>query len=274
MPIMLLMGSYNTRKRGKILSNSNELDPFVMISIPKSGTHLLKQILLGIPGMQHHPDKGIMGHFNNQPKLHLSRVETLQKNEFVNGHLFCTDDWEAFFAKLNMKKIFVMRDPRDVVVSYAYFIPTLPIHPLYETFHQDGFTHKDRIKFLIEGGQPITPNNPYQPNVTEWYKSFSEWKYRPNVFTIRFEDLTSSEGSRNLVLHHLVKFLWQDSVPNSRSWMVGNMINNIDPKTSPTFRKGNIGGWQDEFDLELKELFKKEGGELLTSLNYEKDMEW
>ncbi|WP_377889533.1 sulfotransferase domain-containing protein [Alkalihalobacillus sp. R86527] len=257
------------------MSKSIELDPFVMISIPKSGTHLLKQILLGIPGMKHYPDKGMFGHFNNQPKLQLSRTESLEKNEFVNGHVFCSDDWDAFFTKLNMKKIFVMRDPRDVVVSYAYFIPTLPIHPLYETFTQKGFTHRDRIKFLIEGGQPITPKKPYQPNVEEWYKSFSEWKNRPDVFTIRFEDLISSEKSRNLVLHHLVKFLWgENGVPKSRAWMVGNMINNIDPATSPTFRKGTIGGWQEEFDHELKKLFKKESGNLLASLGYEINSNW
>ncbi|MCA0987856.1 sulfotransferase domain-containing protein [Guptibacillus algicola] len=257
------------------MSKSNELHPFIMISIPKSGTHLLKQILLGIPGMKHHPDKGMFGPFSNQPKLQLSRTENLEKNEFVNGHLFCSDEWDAFFSKLNMKKIFVMRDPRDVVVSYAYFIPTLPIHPLYETFTQEGFTHRDRIKFLIKGGEPITPNKPYQPNVEDWYTSFSEWKNRPNVFTIRFEDLISSERSRIIVLHQLVKFLWgENPVPTSRSWMVGNMIKNIDPDTSPTFRKGAIGGWQEEFDLELKELFKKESGNLLQSLGYEKNSKW
>ncbi|MDP4550832.1 sulfotransferase domain-containing protein [Alkalihalobacillus macyae] len=256
-------------------SGLRSLPPFVLNSIPKSGTHLVKQILQGIPGMQHHPDKGMFGHFDNQGKLQLDRVEALSDNEFVNGHLFYSQTWDAFFKKLNMKQVFVMRDPRDVIVSYAYFIPTLKIHPLYETFQQEGFTHQDRMKFLIEGGQPITPKKPYQPNVDDWYTSFSRWTEQADVFSMRFEELVSSEKERLQLLHRLVKFLWgEEEVPFTRPVMVRKMIENINPETSPTYRKGKVGGWNQEFNEELKQLFKKHGGELLVSLQYEKNLDW
>ncbi len=244
-------------------------------SIPKSGTHLLKQILLGIPGMQHHPDKGMFGHYQYQTAKHLENIRNLSHNEFANGHLFYTSEWESFFNELKLKQIFVLRDPRDIVVSYAYFIPTLPIHPLYSTFQQEGFTHKDRIKFLIEGGQPITKTKYVQPDVSEWFTSFSKWSERENVFTVKFEDLTSSHLKRIQTVHRIVKFLWDEQpVPFTRPVMVGKMIQNINPETSPTYRKGKIGGWKEEFDKELITLFKQYAGQLLIDLQYEKNMNW
>jgi hypothetical protein len=250
------------------------LHPFMLNSIPKSGTHLLKQILMGIPGMQHHPDKGMFGYYKYQPQKQLDQIKKLSHNEFVNGHLYYSPEWEAFFKGLNLKQVFVMRDPRDIVVSYAYFIPTLPIHPLYATFTQEGFTHKDRIKFLIEGGEPITETKYVQPDVTEWFTSFSKWSERENVFTVKFEDLTSQMKKLHTV-HRLVKFLWgHQPVPFTRPVMVGKMIQNINPGTSPTFRKGAVGGWRNEFDEELIALFKQSAGPLLIELQYEKDMKW
>ncbi|MCF6136888.1 sulfotransferase domain-containing protein [Pseudalkalibacillus berkeleyi] len=258
------------------MGQSNKgLYPFVLNSIPKSGTHLLKQILMGIPGMQHYPDKGMFGHYHFQTPKHFEWVRTLSENEFVNGHLFYSSEWEDFFKKLNMKQIFVLRDPRDVIVSYAYFIPTLKIHPLYTTFTQDGFTHKDRLKFLIEGGDPISQTKYVQPDVHEWFTSFSKWMDKENVFTVRFEELNGSQILRFQVLHRMVKFLWgEDPVPFTRPIMVGKMIQNINTATSPTFRKGGSGGWKHELDDELKGLFKEKAGQLLISLGYEKDTNW
>ncbi|WP_349410291.1 sulfotransferase domain-containing protein [Pseudalkalibacillus sp. SCS-8] len=256
-------------------SNQNGLPPFFMNSIPKSGTHLLKQILMGIPGMQHHPDKGIFGHFHTQPPKQLNWIRTLDHNEFANGHLYYSPEWEAFFNELNMKQIFIFRDPRDVIVSYAYFIPKLEIHPLYPTFNQPGFTHRDRLKFLIEGGDPITSTKYEQPDVNKWFTSFSDWMDRKNIFTVRFEDLTTSNVKKYQVLHKMVKFLWDDQpVPYTRPVMVGKMALNIKPESSPTFRKGKSGGWREEFDEELKQLFKEKAGQLLIDLGYEKDLDW
>jgi Sulfotransferase domain len=252
-----------------------DLPPFLLNSIPKSGTHLLKQILLGIPRMQHHPDKGLMGHIHYQTDIKLEGVKNLSNNEFINGHMFYSKEWEELLKSLNMKHIFVSRDPRDIIVSYAYFIPTLKIHPLYETFQQEGFTHRDRIKFLIEGGQRTDHKHMHHPNVNDWYNSFISWVERDGVLSLSFEDLISSEKERIKTINKIVDFLWEDKLnPKSKTVMVEKMVQNINPGTSPTFRKGRIGGWKDELDEELKSLFKKFAGELLVKLNYEKDNNW
>lgn len=52
------------------------------------------------------------------------------------------------------------------------------------------------------------------------------------------------------------------------------MKQNINPKTSWTFRKGKIGGWQEEFTEINKRNFKKVAGDFLIDLGYEKSNNW
>jgi Sulfotransferase domain len=251
-----------------------EISPFILNSIPKSGTHLLKQILLGIPGMSHNPDKGMFGHISYQSNNKLNELKKLGKNEFVNGHLFFSNEWSDYFKECNMKQIFVYRDPRDVVVSYAYFIPTLDIHPLYETFIQEGFTHRERMKFLLRGGEPIG-NKPIQPNLYAWYTSFSSWINKENTHSVRFEDFVENEDCKKLAIEGMLNFITQSSIDQiKRKKLVNSMVNNINPLKCPTFRKGKIGSWKNEFDDELTKLFKENAGNLLMDLKYEKSNDW
>lgn len=247
-----------------------EIPRFFLNSIPKSGTHLVKQLLLGIPGLQNDPHHGIYDHYHYQTEEQLASVTALPDHSFVNGHLYYSKDWETFFNGLNMKQIFVLRDPRDVVISYAHFIPKTQIDHLHHTFTQEGFTHRDRIKFLIEGGKLVVTGVADHPDIRQWYKSFSNWKDRPNVYSIRFEDLVSSEQTKRNTVGEMLDFICEGTNPSfNREEMITAMIANINPEASVTFRKGKSGGWRDEMDEELKALFLERAGDLLAELGYE-----
>ena len=43
---------------------------------------------------------------------------------------------------------------------------------------------------------------------------------------------------------------------------------------TPTFRKGQIGGWREAFTEAHKEAFKATAGDLLVQLGYEADLGW
>ncbi|OIJ18549.1 hypothetical protein BKP45_19090 [Anaerobacillus alkalidiazotrophicus] len=60
------------------------------------------------------------------------------------------------------------------------------------------------------------------------------------------------------------------SIPN----MVKEMERSINPGESPTFRKGQLGNWREEFDQEIKQAFKHVAGDILIQLGYEKDDKW
>ncbi|WP_283153374.1 sulfotransferase domain-containing protein [Guptibacillus hwajinpoensis] len=250
---------------------NTKLPRFLLNSIPKSGTHLLKQLLLGVPGMQNDPFIGMYGHFHYQTEEKLATARAFPNHSFLNGHFHYSKEWETFFEDLKLKQIFVLRDPRDVLISYAHFIPKVPAHHLYETFMQEGFTHNDRIQFLIEGGVPITPFVAVQPHFAEWYQSFSEWMGRPNVHSVRFEDLMSSEEKRRKATGEIIDFLWGDIAHSyNREELITKMTANIKPQESVTFRKGKIGSWREELNGELEALFIKQAGQLLDELGYER----
>lgn len=44
------------------------------------------------------------------------------------------DERANLFDKYSLKQIFIISDPRDAVVSMAYFIPNQPVHDLYKLF--------------------------------------------------------------------------------------------------------------------------------------------
>jgi len=43
---------------------------------------------------------------------------------------------------------------------------------------------------------------------------------------------------------------------------------------SPTFRIGQIGGWRNHFDADLREMFKEAAGDVLIKYGYETDNRW
>jgi hypothetical protein len=55
---------------------------------------------------------------------------------------------------------------------------------------------------------------------------------------------------------------------------IGDLTRAMDPKKSPTFRKGKSGDWKQHFSEDNKRLFKVKAGDVLIRLGYEKDNEW
>jgi hypothetical protein len=253
------------------MQNDNKLisPPFFFNSIPKSGTHLVKQLLLGIPDIQNDELKGLYGELSYN-KDAVEWLINLKDNEFLNGHIFYSHEWEELLERCSLKQIFMIRDPRDVVVSMAYFIPKLPEHDLYELFTATGMTHKKRLLMLIRG-----INTHSHPDIGEWFTHFMGWLNHPSVLTLSYEELMLSRASCLSSTKKIARFVTEDQLsPDDLEHLALKMIENLHPQKSPTFRKGKIGGWKDEFTEEMKETFKSAAGDLLISLGYEKDLNW
>ncbi|MEB1806296.1 MAG: sulfotransferase domain-containing protein [Bacillaceae bacterium] len=254
-------------------NTTNQLPSFFMNSVPKSGTHLLKQILLGIPDVTHSPKNVFYEGKLKDNAEHFYKLGQLKDNEFAMGHVYYSDEWNYMLKRLGMKHVFLIRDPRDVVVSFAYFIVNkLPNHPLYEYFTEPDTTQKDRYMALIKGKK--TKMMDYG-NIKVWFGDFIGWLEVEDVYKVTFEELMVSEESRRTAIKKLAKFLWKDlKPPVSMKEMVQQMEANINPSRSMTFRKGEIGSWKGEFDEETIQAFKDVTGDLLIDLGYETDNNW
>lgn len=238
-------------------------------SIPKSGTHLMIQILQGIPNIKMNGEfyEGLPSQLND----HYVRLSRMQLNQFAWGHVYYSPAYAKILNQLEFKQIFLSRDPRDMVVSFVYFIiDKYPQHELYPYFTKQLKTNKQRYLALIEGVDHLK-----YPNIADWIGKFSGWLYVSNRFPVRFEDLIISIESRRQTLTKMVNYIWEGQpLPMSTERLVKLMENNIDPKKSRTFRSGKIGSWRYEFDQEVKAAFKKVFGSKLIQLGYEEDLNW
>lgn len=249
------------------------LPPLLLNSVPKSGTHLMKQILLGIPGVAHHPRNEFYEGLRKDDKENYTRLSLIKPNEFAAGHVYYSPEWAGMLQQLGMKHIFVIRDLRDVVVSYVYFIVyKYPYHPLVDYLRHDLKTPKERYLTLING---IKTDNIQYPSIAEWFDSFIGWVRAPHTLLITYEQLMESPVTRRAALSAILDYWMSDSpLPAVKEEWMRRMEQNINPSQSLTFRSGKIGDWRTEFDEEVKEAFKRVTGNRLIQLGYERDNLW
>jgi hypothetical protein len=249
------------------------IPPFIVSSVPKSGTHLTHQILNGVPSLSHDINNQEIKFFVNNPPTgfyedHIRRLKNLKPNEFGLGHLHFTSRYANLLKELHLKHVFVYRDPRDVLISLTYFIPEKwTLHPLHEPFKN--LTTKQRSLALIKGIKGKFPN------FKEYFGPFYGWLHDKDSLHVSFEDLVGTDDSRQQTLHKIIRYLWNHHpTPLPAHRLVELMESNIEPTQSRTFRKGKIGSWKEEFDEETKNAFKDVAGQLLIETGYEKNHEW
>lgn len=228
---------------------SAELKPVLINSIPKSGTHLLESLLCN-NGPFYRP---MLPTFN--PRLHsvqqlISAIKTLKKNQMVFSHFPYSNELASAIAESGVNFVFVIRDPRDVVVSNAHFIPTLTKHVHYQALHELPF--EQRLDILIKGSDSLKVESVFDKTTP-----FAPWTNELGI-TVRFENL-----SRNAEA---------DTKLQETSRLLQFIGLNTDATTihsegkSTTFRKGLSGDWTNHLTQEQISCF--ESSELLTKLGY------
>ncbi|MDQ8203596.1 sulfotransferase domain-containing protein [Pelagicoccus sp. SDUM812003] len=249
--------------------------PVLANSFPKSGTHLLQQILSVLPGMK---DWG--GFWASQPSFTFReiqpeamsrRIRRVSPGELVCGHLYYSDQAKEALESRHVAHFFIYRDPRDVVVSEAHYLGEMNRwHKLHSRFSKLP-TRAERLLLSIKG---LPKEDIYYPNIVERFSRFTQWIEDPNVCSISYEDLISE--NKYQTIEKIIKFYCSRSgYDYPVEALIQRACEAIQPSKSHTFRRGGSGGWKSEFDGGVKELFKQIGGaELVMKLGYEKSVEW
>ncbi|MQR94499.1 sulfotransferase domain-containing protein [Fictibacillus phosphorivorans] len=247
---------------------SNAIRPFFFNSFPKSGTHLMFQILTGIHSITFDQNLHLYEGVSAQLAEHQRELEKLTENEFLSGHIYYSASWEKLLQDLDLKQVFLYRDLRDVVVSYNYYIEKVdaPLHQYYQKKH---LSKKERMLSIIRG----IPDLGHQ-DIHDWFSEFKGWLTAPNVLSVKFEDLLRSEDSLDQSVQKIVQFITEEELENLDQTIIKRAKENISTQDSATFRKGTIGNWKEEFDEEISDAFKEIAGHLLIELGYEKDLLW
>lgn len=239
-------------------------------SIPKSGTHLMLQLVEGIPGMTI-TDNWI------HPEEELAHIK---EGIFGPAHLPFSPTAEEYIRKNNIKMILVTRDLRDNVVSLVHFILRNQYNHPYTPYIENGVhSHEDRIMTMIKGEKVENPawGGPLIiQNIRGYSYDIMKWLDYEHVCWVKFEDLVRDEKTKQETLLRIADYLWDElQVLNmTKEEIVEKMIRNVNPDKSATFRKGSIGDWRKDFTPENKRVFKEVAGDLLIRLGYEEDYNW
>jgi hypothetical protein len=263
---------------GYVLSDGDykSRPPILANSFPKSGTHLLIQILQAIPGLR---DWGLF--LASTPSFSFReitddkmarKIAGTVPSELVSGHLFYSDIVAQALDDKNTVHYFIYRDPRDIVVSEAHYLTYMNTwHKLHKYFKALP-NMESRIMFSIIGS-----NNPdffYDyPNIAKRFGRYKHWINNSNVFALKFENLVKDDN-KEIIANILQFYTKKFSHDVNLEQLYQTAKANINPHKSHTFRSGKSGGWKDVFTDEHKQVFKKYAGQLLVSLGYEEDDNW
>jgi hypothetical protein len=248
-------------------------------SFPKSGTHLLTQVLQGFPALGPAVDSGLPAIVSFQgdtgrarlPEEILHDLQQLKPGDIGYGHLHAFPAVVEFLAQPGYAAYFILRDPRDVVVSHVYYVtemePKHAHHRYYTEVLQD-FDQRLRASIL---GIP-DPDVPF-PDIRGRFEPYLGWLKNEAVLTLRFEDFIAD---RTQAVGQVWEHARRRGFPStaSRTEALARLSASIDPRQSPTFRSGKVGGWKAQFKPEHKALFKEVAGDLLIQLGYERTRDW
>jgi hypothetical protein len=255
----------------------DEAPPVFGNSKPKSGSHLLLQILNGFTQImpykyvQADPVRTIEKEGRRKRKEEvLADLLRLPTGVIGWGYIEASSENVAFLCKSERVNYFIYRDPRDMLVSQVFFATDMHeehgMHAYYQSLPDFG----ERLKVAIAG---IDREGLHMVSVKQRYEGVFQWREQKNVLCLRFEDLINNRDTTlTAMLAEVEKTGYQ--IPTPREKALAILVQAIQPKKSHTFRSGKTGGWKDHFTEEHRKLFKEVAGDLLIKLEYEKNNDW
>ena len=271
---------YQTEKliqRLRFISQPAELPILLGISFPKSGTHLLDQILLGFSNIapfakrlhsfyaEYEGESGA----KRSPEQALAWLDSLRPRDIASAHLFSRPEAVARICSPKFVPYFIFRDPRDVVVSHVFYVTDMEARHVHHGYYKSLPDFNARLTVSILG----RPEADIEfPDVAARFEPYLGWLDRPEILTIHFEDLIHDRAAAlNRITDHLLRTA---PLQTPRHLILDALESSINPTKSPTFRSGKTGEWKKYFTEEHKKIFKEVAGDLLVRLGYEKDKNW
>ncbi|HMS01106.1 MAG TPA: sulfotransferase domain-containing protein [Anaerolineales bacterium] len=272
----LRAGVYSFEKltqRLRFASQRTDLPILLGISFPKSGTHLLDQILLGFSNVapyakrlhsfyaEYEGESGV----KRAPEQAIRWLDSLHPRDVASAHLFARPETVARVCSSKFIPYFIFRDPRDVVVSHVFYVTEMEKNHVHHAYYQSLPDFDSRLKASILG----RPDADIEfPNIAERFAPYMDWLKRPEVLAIHFEDLIHARAATLArILDH---FLARVPLQSPRELILESLESSINPSRSPTFRSGKTGEWKKYFTDEHKKIFDDVAGDLLVKLGYER----
>jgi sulfotransferase 6B1 len=274
-------GASNLRAMPAVLGNA----------MPKSGSHLLIQILEGLTEIGPFVNPGFppVNRFEDNSKLPddkvLAEIRAMSPGDIRYGYLHAEEPWLSAVTGAGRATLFAYRDPRDWVISQIFYAKDMHEGHMLHEYYNSLPNMEARINAAIEGVRYLAGFGDLPglsaPSVVERYSHYLGWLDVKGVLCLRFEDLIENRRSKiEEILNYLEVFnfrpfdIAQDrsSIPHEKA--IDILINTIAPRKSGTFRKGQPGNWREHFSEANVKRFKDVAGGLVVRLGYEENGDW
>ncbi len=240
----------------------------ILVGFPKSGTNWLSRLVAQLV------DCSFIGDWGYLSGNVSSMVSTNQNSSFqvYKSHHIYKDMYNASSNKI-FKIIYLIRDPRDVVISGAYFFSFTNLFITSTKkmrFHYTSrflrkiytaiLTKKKKKKIMIKA---VLFGN---ENISCWLKTPWESHYNgyinKNILFIKYEDLIETpESESHKILNYLGVEKSQEHILNCiENQSFEKRKNEVHNQNNPTLkmlvRKGGYGYWRKEFTEKEISLFR------------------
>jgi hypothetical protein len=246
-------------------------------AMPKSGSHLLTQILGGLTCLGPFVDPGlppVNRSETNQPlpsQAVIKNIQAMRPGDIRYGYIHAEEPYLSLLTQSDWATIFIYRDPRDMLVSHIFYATEMNRqHGMHAYYTENLATMEERINAAIAG---VTEPGYELASVRQRYDSYWGWFEQPAVLRLKYEDLIlERQVTLGLLLDHLESHGFPTKL--SRREALATLERAITPEKSGTFRKGQPGNWRVYFTESNKVAFHQVAGDLLVKLGYETGQNW
>jgi hypothetical protein len=244
---------------------------------PKSGSHLLLQVLAGFVEImpctyvQADPVRTISRRGDRRsPEAILKELRRIPPGVIGWGYVEPTAENVSWLCRPGRVNYFIYRDPRDLLVSQVFFATDMYEDHGMHAYYKSLPDFATRLNVAITG---IDQDGLRMVDVGRRFAGVLEWLRQPHVLCLRYEDLMlHRRETLSAMLAEVEKAGYE--MPTPRPQAIARLERAVRPQKSRTFRSGRIGGWREYFTPEHKRLFLDVAGDLLVRLGYESDADW
>lgn len=232
--------------------------PLFLVSIPKSGTHLIYELAqaLGYHAGIEDPEfpEGqtwyCVEYTNSHTVARDFFVDTVRRSPFGNRH----------HRFMYSPALFIYRHPLDILVSEAHY------------YHKDGktafagwFDGNDFDERVIR----LLNDNWLIGSLRERIGGFLPWLDFPNVISLSFEELIGAAGGGNDA--DQLQLIWSIQLKLQAPGDPRDIASRLFNPDSATFRSGQLGGYKKHLPADIVSDFAMQNEDILTKLGYPSD---
>jgi sulfotransferase 6B1 len=247
-------------------------------SLPKAGTHLLTTLLGELPDMrfsgEHLTAFDLVDHGTYRWERLEKRLSRVRNGQYVSAHLPALEEIFSALDRHGYRALFIIRDPRDTVVSDVFYILGFRRHPLHGALHAIP-TMEERLMAVVQGMPDERQGIPLMESMAARLEAYGKWLSNPRTKVVRFEDLVGSRGGGDDAKQLSVIQAIAEHVDRGLSTEEATALaRRVWSPRSSTFRRGAIGDWRSHFTPRVVEEVKTSAGRRLVELGYERGDDW